>query len=148
LPFPPLSVVEDALNSLAQQRELRNIVIEKELPPELPLARGDGGQLRQAFLNILVNAVEAMPDGGTLRVSHRKPDPSSLSLTFTDTGAGIPDEQLGKVSDPFYSLKQKSGNIGLGLSIARGIVEGHGGTLKIESAEGEGTRVTVVLLTA
>jgi len=140
-----LAVLEEALRILGQQRELRHIRIERGCLPEAPEARGDGAQIRQAFLNILVNAVEAMPGGGILRIFCEKMNANSFSITFADTGAGIPDADIGKVLDPFYSLKRKTGNTGLGLSIARGIIEGHGGMLKIESAPGEGTRVTVQL---
>ena len=138
-------MLEESLRTLGQQRELQHILIERECSPDMPETRGDAVQLRQAFLNILLNAVEAMPGGGILRILCRKMNANALSITFVDTGAGIPEADIGKVLDPFYSMKQKFGNIGLGLSIARGIIEGHGGTLKIESAPGEGTRVTVTL---
>lgn len=140
-----LSVLEESLLILKQQRELQNIRIEKEFPSDMPKVQCNGGQLRQAFLNILVNAVESMSDGGTLRIICAKAAPNSLAITFADTGAGIPEAEIGKVMDPFYTTKQKTGNVGLGLSISRGIIEGHGGTLKIESTQGKGTSVTVFL---
>jgi signal transduction histidine kinase len=140
-----LSVIGASLLTLEQQRELQNILIEKEFSSDKPKTLGDEGQLRQAFLNILMNAVEAMPEGGILRVLCRRTVSDSVAIIFADTGAGIPEAEIGKVLDPFYSTKQKFGNIGLGLSIARGIIEGHGGTLKIESVQREGTRVNVTL---
>ena len=138
-------LLDEALLVLGQQRELRNIRIVKEFSPGTPEARGDRGQLRQAFLNILINAAEAVPGGGILSVLCGKTNAHSLLVTFIDTGEGIPEAELGKVYDPFFSTKQKAGNIGLGLSIARGIIEGQGGTLRIESAQGQGTRVTITL---
>lgn len=140
-----LSVLEESLLTLEHQRELQNIRIEREFPSDAPETRGDRGQLRQAFLNILVNAVEAMPGGGTLRILCRRMGSDSLMIVFDDTGVGIPEAEMGKVLDPFYTTKQKSGNIGMGLSAAKGIVEGCGGTLKIEGALGKGTRVAVTL---
>jgi signal transduction histidine kinase len=140
-----LSVIGASLLTLEQQRELQNIRIEKEFSSDMPKTLGDEGQLRQAFLNILMNAVEAMPEGGILRVLCRRTVSDSVAIIFADTGAGVPEAEIGKVLDPFYTTKQKFGNVGLGLSIARGIIEGHGGTLKIESVIGEGTRVTVTL---
>ncbi|MDA8424036.1 MAG: ATP-binding protein [Nitrospiraceae bacterium] len=139
------SVLDQALLILGQQIDLGNICIEKEFLTDALDAPGDRVHLRQAFLNILVNAVEAMPGGGILKVFCGQTNTDSLSITFTDTGEGIPESEIGNVSDPFYTTKQKFGNIGLGLSVARGIIERYGGTLKIVSAPGKGTRTTVTL---
>lgn len=138
-------LLDEALLMLGQQRECRNIRIVKEFSPGTPEARGDRGQLRQAFLNILVNAAEAMSGGGILSVYCGTTTAHSLLITFIDTGNGIPEAELGKVYDPFFSTKQKTGNVGLGLSIAKGIIEGLGGTLRIESDPGRGTRVMTTL---
>lgn len=140
-----IAALEASLLILKEQKELHDIQIEREFPSDALKIRGDEDQLRQAFLNILLNAVEAMPNGGILRILCRRTDPDSVAIIFADTGAGIPESDIGKVLDPFYTTKQKFGNIGLGLSTARGIIEGHGGKLKIESVTGEGTRVTVTL---
>lgn len=140
-----ITLVQDTLTSLNNNRQLQNIRIETEFSPDLPKPRGDSGQIRQAFLNILTNAVESMPGGGILKVLCKKKGPDSVDITFTDTGSGISEDNAGRVLDPFYTTKQKSGNIGLGLSIAKGIIEAHGGSLTIKSAQGKGTAVTISL---
>jgi K+-sensing histidine kinase KdpD len=97
----------------------------------------------RAFFNIMTNAVDAMPDGGTLRLSAQS-DGQRLRIIFADTGVGIPEESLGKVLDPFFTTKKQG--YGMGLAITKRIVEtDHGGKLSIKSQEGHGTTVEVWL---
>jgi signal transduction histidine kinase len=140
-----ISLVQEALLGLSQQREFQNIQTEMEFASDLPEIRGEGGQLRQALQNILANAIESMPDGGKLKIFCRRMAPDLVWITVADSGTGIDGAELGRVLDPFYTTKQKSGNVGLGLSISKGIIEVHGGSLRIESAPGEGTTVNVML---
>jgi len=101
-------------------------------------------QVQQVFLNVVLNAVEAMPEGGQLQVRTRPTgDPAGVRVTFTDTGVGIAPDVLPYIFDPFYSAKP--GGLGLGLFISKTIVDDHGGDIQAESRQGEGTKVTVWL---
>jgi two-component system NtrC family sensor kinase len=113
--------------------------------PALPLSRD---QITQVFLNLVLNALDAMPRGGRLEVSTAistapTGEPTGVKVTFSDTGAGIPADEMSAVFEPFYSTKPDG--TGLGLSISYGIVEQHGGTIEMESAAGEGSTFTVWL---
>jgi len=138
--------VEESLLLLANQIAIQGIVLEKDLLP-VPKVRADYGQLRQAFVNIALNACEAMSKGGTLKVASRpRPGETTIDVVFTDTGPGIPPDHLSKILDPFFTTKEKG--TGLGLSVVYGIVERHGGRLDIRSQVGQGTTVTIRLPTA
>ena len=137
------AALDEALFLVANQFALLGIVLERHLDP-VPTIRADFGQLRQAFANIIINACDAMPNGGTLRVRSRFVQAEQmLTIDIADTGVGIPPEQLTKVLDPFFTTKEKG--TGLGLSVVYGVIERHGGHLKIESAPGVGTTVTIRL---
>ncbi|RMG59359.1 MAG: PAS domain S-box protein [Deltaproteobacteria bacterium] len=125
---------------LAASRKVRIRVEEEEMCWML----FDRGLLRQALVNLILNAIHAMPDGGDLTVSLRLFDRASrVELTVTDTGEGMDAETLRRVFEPFFSTKDRG--TGLGMSIVRSIVEAHGGSVTLESAKGEGTRVRIVL---
>ncbi|HRW80318.1 MAG TPA: PAS domain S-box protein [Desulfomonilia bacterium] len=103
-------------------------------------------QVKQVFINVITNAVEAMPDGGELHVqAHPLDDGSAMAVTFRDTGVGIAREDMPQIFDMFYSKKPMVKGVGLGLSVSYGIVKRHGGTLEVSSEEGKGTTVTVTL---
>jgi two-component system NtrC family sensor kinase len=133
------AVIDEALTLLGNEARLRNITIEKDFS-SFRLVHGDAGQLRQAAMNILINACDAMPGGGVLRI-RTVPDEAKhlLDLQVQDTGCGISPENLQKVLDPFFTTKEKG--TGLGLSVVYGIVERHGGSVQIQSAVGQGTTV-------
>ncbi|MBI5395128.1 MAG: HAMP domain-containing protein [Verrucomicrobia bacterium] len=121
-----------------------HVQIVEELPPDLPLVCVDIKLVQQAILNILLNAVQAMPDGGTLTVSARpiakvlmEDHECAVQISIRDTGPGIPPEHREKIFSPFFTTKHRG--TGLGLSITRTIVEKHSGTLTVESAAGRGT---------
>ncbi len=130
----------------------RNVAVELDLTPGLPSIRADAEQLKQVFINLALNAVQAMPDGGRLTVRTRRPHaPVELSLSdstprysadqvevrVADTGAGIPEDALDRIFIPFYTTKSKG--TGLGLAISQRIVKGHGGTIEVQSRLGEGS---------
>lgn len=103
-------------------------------------------QVKQVFINIITNAVEAMPDGGEFRIGTRKSeDGKSVSIIFRDTGIGISKDDLPQIFDMFYSKKLMVKGVGLGLSVSYGIVKRHGGSMDVQSEEGKGTTVTVSL---
>jgi two-component system NtrC family sensor kinase len=135
-------VVEDVLNLVRNQASFRNITIETELDRKLPPVMADRDQMRQVVLNTVLNAAEAMPNGGEIQVASRVDCPTnSVELSIRDTGPGIPDEIKGKLFEPFFTTK-KSGT-GLGLAIAYGIMERHKGTITVDSAPGRGTTIIV-----
>jgi two-component system, NtrC family, sensor kinase len=137
------AALEEALTLVAHQAKLQDIDLVKELG-DIPLVSADFGQLRQAFVNIIINACDAMSRGGrlTIRTVHAAAAPR-VQVVVSDTGTGIPAPIRSKVLDPFFTTKEKG--TGLGLSVVYGIVERHGGTLEIESEEGAGTTVTIGL---
>ena len=134
-------VVEDVLSLVRNQAIFRNIRLGTELDAKLPAVMADRDQMRQVVLNTVINAAEAMVDGGgELQVSSRDGGGHVL-LTIRDTGPGIPPEIMSKIFEPFFTTK-KTGT-GLGLAIAYGIVERHKGTINIDSAPGRGTTINV-----
>ena len=135
------TVVEEALSLLAHRLMMQNVSLVKALTP-MPLIRADFGQLRQSFVNIALNACEAMGNGGTLTVTARS-NASSIEIEMSDTGPGISPENLAHILDPFFTTKEKG--TGLGLSVVYGIIDRHGGKLDIKSQVGQGTTVTVRL---
>lgn len=134
--------------------EIQNLEVVRELAP-VPPVRADFGQLRQAVVNILINACDAMPKGGKLRLivgqvdagASAENEPSGpgrgAEISIVDQGAGIPAEHLSRIFDPFFSTKEKG--TGLGLSVVYGILEKHGGKILVDSRVGEGTTVTLRL---
>jgi len=137
------AAAEEALMLVANQARLQNVELVKELGAQRPV-HADFGQLRQALINIIINACDAMPKGGRLRVTTRDDTAAhEILLDVADTGTGIPPEHLKKVLDPFFTTKEKG--TGLGLSVVYGIIERHGGRLEIDSVVGRGTTIHIRL---
>ncbi|HUM03394.1 MAG TPA: ATP-binding protein [Thermoanaerobaculia bacterium] len=135
--------LEEALTLLNHKIEMQQIVLEKKIGTDA-LVSADFGQLRQAFVNILLNACDAMPEGGRLTVSTGiLPDGKRVEIAFTDTGPGIAPENLNRIFDPFFTTKEMG--TGLGLSVVYGIVQKHGGEMKAESRPGVGTTMRIRL---
>jgi two-component system NtrC family sensor kinase len=135
------TVVEEALTLLSHRLMMQGVTVEKHLPP-MPLVMADFGQMRQAMVNIALNACEAMVKGGALTVTAAARD-RFVEIVFRDTGPGIPPEHLSRIVDPFFTTKEKG--TGLGLSVVYGIIERHNGKLDIRSQVGEGTTVVIML---
>jgi two-component system, NtrC family, sensor kinase len=145
--FEPLTitkVVDDTLKLVRNQIILSGIQVDKDIPPETPLIYGDRKSLQQVFLNLFINAVQAMPDGGTLTIGVHTED-GQLKINVQDTGAGIEPGDLPHIFDPFYTTKEVGRGTGLGLSVTYGIIEKHGGHIEAHSNKGEGTTFTIVL---
>ena len=124
----------------------RKIKVANKHEDNLPPVLADEELLAQVFLNIISNAIQAMPDGGRLMVSSKSGAGSYkdlVEISFTDTGCGIPAQDLDKIFNPFFS--NKGGGVGLGLSIVHKIVESHGGKISVHSRAGEGTTFTIHL---
>jgi two-component system NtrC family sensor kinase len=138
------SLIENIILLVRNQASFRNIVIEKHLDPEIPELLSDPDQIQQVFVNIILNAAEAMMKGGTLTIASSLSKNGEFILTrFADTGPGIPEEHRERIFDPFYTTKEHG--TGLGLSISYGIVEQHGGTISVESVAEKGSVFIVQL---
>jgi signal transduction histidine kinase len=124
---------------------LRNgITLEKHLAPELPPVWGNAARLQHVFTNLLINAQQATPSGGIVRViTERADEPKGVWVHVEDTGEGIPPEALEQIFEPFYTRKEQG--TGLGLSIAKQIIEEHGGEIRVASELGKGARFSVFL---
>ena len=134
------SIVEEALRFFGPEIEDRDIVVEAELRPDLPLIELDRDQMKQAFYNVIKNSFEAMKRRGILRIGTDL-DATHVSVSFTDTGGGMSAESLSRVFEPYFTTKTTGS--GLGLLIVRRIVREHGGELAIESNEGKGLTLTI-----
>ena len=142
-------VIEETLLFIDHQLKLKHIKLVKQFSPGLPKVTVDINQIKQVFLNLLLNSIDAIQDRGTITISAEKvksaPGESNLQITLADTGCGIPKDRIEKVFDPFYTTKDSSRNAGLGLSIAKGIIDKHRGTVQIESESEGGTCVIIAL---
>jgi two-component system, NtrC family, sensor kinase len=138
------AVINDVLSLLEHQLKTGSIQVRKELATAPPIVQGIEYKLQQVFLNLFLNARDAMPKGGWLTIVTRT-DGANAAIEVGDTGSGIPEEQLSRIYDPFFSTKEIGKGTGLGLSITYGIVQEHGGTITCDSAVGQGTRFTLAL---
>ncbi len=138
------TVLEETLKFLENEALYRNIAIEKQLNPDIPLITNDPIQMQQVFLNVVDNAIDAIGADGVITLqSGMSPDGAEVYVTVTDTGGGIPQEQLEKVFDPFYTTKKIGEGTGLGLAIVYTILERLGGRIAAESVMGEGSTFTI-----
>ena len=120
-----------------------NIKVVTQLDKSLPAILADPDQLGQAFSNIIVNGIQAMPEGGQLAVKSETSNQEWVAISFADAGAGIPKENLQKLFEPLFTTKAKG--IGLGLAVTKTLIEGHGGTIKAQSEVGKGSTFTIRL---
>lgn len=137
-------VVERSVQIVQSQAEVAHIPIRMPDTRDLPPLMMDDKQMQQVFVNLLVNALDAMPDGGSILVEWRDLGGREVEVDVVDTGVGIPKEHLASLFEPFFSTKGSKGT-GLGLAICWGIVEQHGGRIDVRSAVGRGTTFTVRL---
>ncbi len=147
-------VARQVVEFLDQRFHSRGIVVDVRLAPDVPPVEADADRLTEVFLNLAMNAIDAMPGGGTLEIrivrspegrarAHGDPSQSFVAATFEDTGTGMPPEVAERAFDPFFTTKDVGLGTGLGLSIAFGVVKEHGGWLDLDTEPGRGTRVTV-----
>lgn len=137
------SIVEDVCMVLESQAVLNNVRIEKQLSGDLPEILAVSNELKQVFINILKNAIEAMEDAEGFITIRSYFEKDSVFITFEDQGKGISKEVLEKLGEPFYTTKEKG--TGLGLMVTFKIIENHGGSIHFESEEGKGTIVKLKL---
>ena len=136
-------IIADTLALLDHQFKTTKIKVQDELAGHLPLISGNAGRLQQVFLNLFLNARDAMPQGGTLRIATSNGD--FVSVAVSDSGTGIAQEHIARIYDPFFTTKaspqqpQQSRGTGLGLSVTYGIIQEHAGKIRVESRQGQGT---------
>ncbi len=139
-------VIEDTLSFSISRFKKQKVQIVKQYENNHKNIRGEKNEIQQVILNILSNALDAMPEGGKFSVkTHMSKDNSNAIVTFTDNGEGIEKERLTKIFDPFYTTKSPGKGTGLGLSISYKIIEKHGGKISAKSTPGKGTKLTISL---
>ncbi len=136
-------LITDVLELVRPQVKMNQIEVRMDFATDLPPVRGSRDQLLQVFINLVVNAAQAMPEGGSVALSARGLPGGAVRVTVADTGCGIPPENLPKIFDPFFTTKPAGEGTGLGLSIIHGIIEGHGGSIEVASEVGRGTTFTL-----
>jgi two-component system NtrC family sensor kinase len=137
-------IINLSIDVLKNQVTFQNIKIKKRLDADLPQIQIDSDKIKQVFLNLMLNAAEAMPDGGSLviisRLSEKK---KNIEIELTDSGLGIAKENINKLFDPFFTTK--TGGTGLGLAVSYGIIEQHKGKIEVKSQEGRGSSFIIKL---
>lgn len=131
-------VVEDTIGLVRHQLDKAHVRVLMDLQTQLPTVKGNAGKLQQVFLNLVLNARDAMESGGQLAIRSFS-DGSTVKITVADTGQGIPAENLPRIYDPFFTTKVARKGTGLGLSVTYGIVQEHGGSIEVSSQLGQGT---------
>lgn len=149
LEFAPVDIrdlVERSVRLSQHKLDLSNIQLEVVIHPDLPPVLGERNQLQQCLINLIFNAIDAMPDGGHLYLkAGLTPDQRELTISVRDTGVGIAPEDMKHIFEPFYTTKAEGYGVGLGLSTVYGIVEHHGGRVEMSSRPGEGATCTLRL---
>ena len=142
-PMDLVKAMEESLSLISNKLNITNVEVVRVYNP-LPEIQADPAHMKQVFLNLLINACEAMEEGGTLTIrSEHHPDTGTVTMSIRDTGTGIEEKDLARIFDPFFSTKKKG--TGLGLSVVNGIVTRHRGKVEIDSAPGKGTDFRVTL---
>jgi signal transduction histidine kinase len=143
-------IVKSSLDLMRLDKRMKSTIeIVQSLDPGLPKIMVDEGQISQVFINIILNALDAMPDGGTLSVTTRRgasdEGTASVIIQFADTGIGIPPGNLEKIFDPFYTTKDPGKGTGLGLALSYNIIKKFGGDIQVDSRENAGSTFTILL---
>ncbi|HEX6125430.1 MAG TPA: ATP-binding protein [Pyrinomonadaceae bacterium] len=143
-PLDVAEILRSSANLVSHQKRGGAVKIELDINDDLPRINADGGQLQQAVIALATNAIDAMPDGGTLTF-RAFAEPRRIAIEIEDTGIGIPTEDLSKVFEPFFTTKEVGKGTGLGLAVCYGIITDHGGRLSVRSNVGKGTTFTIFL---
>jgi signal transduction histidine kinase len=136
--------IDKAMSLVGHQAKMKMIEVVREESPTLPLVVADFNQLVQVFINLVVNAVQAMNEGGKLTI-HTAMEDGWISMSVSDTGCGIPPENMDKLFTPFFTTKEDVKGVGLGLAVSYGIIERHGGRIEARSEVGKGSTFTIFL---
>jgi signal transduction histidine kinase len=137
-------LLENTVKIAGNQIALNKITVHRQISESLPKVRGNRQELQQVILNLIINAVQAMPTGGDLTLKAEQ-DQNRIHITVQDTGVGISEKDLSHIFDPFFTTKEVGQGTGLGLSVSYGIVNKHGGRISVESSEGSGCKFVVML---
>jgi signal transduction histidine kinase len=140
------TLVSDVVTTATPEAERHGVTIKVDCPPELPPIHADPGMLRQALLNLALNACQAMPGGGTLKIAARPASRRRVEIDVEDTGVGIAPEHLSRIFDLYFTTKEKGS--GIGLSMVYRIVQLHDGEVEVQSTPGMGTRFRITLAQA
>ncbi|HAM51711.1 MAG TPA: hypothetical protein DCP92_13895 [Nitrospiraceae bacterium] len=135
--------IEDVKGFLHRELDIKRIVVETNLPADLPQIRSDKGQIEQVILNIVKNAIDAVSEGGLITISSGMKDRNTAVISIKDSGYGIPQDKLKHIFEPFFTTKVKDKGTGLGLFVSYGIVKKLGGMINAESEPGKGTTFTI-----
>jgi len=139
-------IVDDAIGIVRHQLELQQVKIDSDLAPDLPEIRGSANQLQQVLMNLMINAQDAMGGApGRVTVRTRLVRPDRIEIRVTDTGPGIPKENLLRIFEPFFTTKPAGKGTGLGLAVSYGIIKDHGGEIRPESEPGQGATFVITL---
>ena len=139
-------VVDRSLRLVQHQLDLAGIQVQPQLDPDLPLVLCDAAQIEQVILALVMNALDAMPQGGNLWIATSvRHEPDHVQIVVRDDGSGIPAELLPRIFEPFLTTKETGRGVGLGLAISRSILERHNGNIEVQSEAGRGTTFTVTL---
>jgi len=141
-PVSLADMISDVVTTVGPEAERFNVTIKVECPPALPEINADSAMLRQAILNLALNACQAMPTGGTLRFACRSTPRRRVEIDVEDTGTGIPPEHLSRIFDLYFTTKEKG--TGIGLSMVYRIVQLHDGEVEVQSTPGSGTRFRLI----
>jgi signal transduction histidine kinase len=145
-PIDVEQLIGDTLQLASNQVKLAKVRVRGEVERNVPPVYGDRRQLTQVLLNLVLNALDAMPGGGTLTITvEPSADHGFVNVMLADTGIGIPAQNLESIFEPFFSTKKQAKGTGLGLSVSLGIIKQHGGDMRVESEVGRGTTFTVSL---
>jgi len=139
--------LQETIQISENQITVNNIKLRVDLATDLPVVRGNRQALQQVFINLLTNAVHAMPSGGELLVRAVHGSDRKIVIMVRDTGSGIAEEHLPYIFDPFFTTKKVGKGTGLGLSVSYGIIKKHGGLITVDSSPGKGSTFTIVLPT-
>jgi len=140
-------IIDRASSLVAHSAELQHVEIARNLSVTLPEVMVDPDQLQQVFTNLIVNAIQAMPEGGTLTLCTSADNEGQVKVEVQDTGIGISQENLQKLFTPFFTTKKEVKGVGLGLAVSHGIIQRHGGKIEVSSEEGKGSTFTIYLKT-
>ncbi len=139
------NVIDQAMSLVSHQAEMKKIKVTREDEPSLPPAIVDFNQLQQVIINLVVNAIQAMENGGELTLRTSRSKDNYVQVSVQDTGCGILPENMDKIFTPFFTTKEAGKGVGLGLAISYGIIERHGGRIEVQSKVGKGSTFTVYL---
>ncbi len=139
-------MIDNTLKLVENQVNVHNIHIVKDLNPALPMLPLDENQIQQVLMNMVINAADAMSEGGTLTIKSRFSKGNDfVEITIEDSGCGIPREVIDRIYDPFFTTKEQKKGTGLGLAVSYGIIKKHQGFILVESEVGKGTIFTIRL---